>query len=114
VRSFYTDTVTRLRPQTTTDAHNPTDPFPDWSKTPVSTTLTGVRFQMVGTDEELNLRFGVEVDARLMASATVDIDPTDHISYAGVEYMVVGEPLIHRGATGVTAHSETRLRVFSG
>lgn len=113
-RSFYTDTVTRLRPQTSTDVHNPTVAFPDWTKTPSSTPISGVRFQMVGSDEEINLRFGVRVDARLLASATVDIDPQDRITYAGVTYEVIGEPMVHRGPTGAAAHTETRLRVFRG
>lgn len=114
MRSFYTDTVTRLRPQTSTDAHNPSVSFPDWTKTPASASLSNVRFQMVGTDEEINLRFGVRVDARVFASATVDIDPQDRIQYGGVTYEVVGEPLVHRGPTGAASHSETRLRVFLG
>jgi hypothetical protein len=69
---------------------------------------------MVGTDDEINLRFGVEVTARLLGSSAIDIDPADRIQYGGVTYEVVGEPLIHRGPTGVAAHSETRLRVFNG
>lgn len=113
-RTFYTDTVTRLRPQTSTDAHNPTAVFPDWTKTPASTTLAGVRFQLVGSEEEINLRFGVRVDARLFAPENTDIDPQDRITYGGVTYEVVGEPIVHRGPTGAAAHSETRLRVFRG
>jgi hypothetical protein len=69
---------------------------------------------MVGTDDEINLRFGVEVTARLMGPSDIDIGPGDRITYNGVTYEVVGEPLIHRGPSGVAAHSETRLRVFSG
>jgi len=113
VRSFYTDTVTRLRPQRVADAHN-TVAVPNWTVTPTSASLSNVRFQMVGTDDEVNLRFGVEVTARLFGSSGIDIDPADRIQYGGVTYEVVGEPLIHRGPTGVASHSETRLRVFSG
>ncbi len=113
MRSFYTDTVTRLRPQRVADAHNSVA-VPNWGVTPASASLSNVRFQMVGTDDEINLRFGVEVTARVLGSTTIDIDPADRITYNGVTYEVVGDPLIHRGATGVAAHSETRLRVFSG
>ena len=114
MRTFYTDTVTRLRPQTSTDAHNPTRAVPDWTQTPTSANLSGVRFQMVGSDEEINLRFGVQVDARLMGSTTIDLNPQDRIVYNDVTYELVGQPIIHRGATGAAAHSETRLRVFRG
>lgn len=114
MRSFYTDTVTRLRPQTSTDAHNPTRSFPDWTQTPTSSTLSAVRFQMVGSDEEINLRFGVQVDARLLASTTLELDAQDRVVYNNVTYEIVGQPIIHRGATGAAAHSETRLRVFRG
>lgn len=114
MRSFYTDTVTRLRPQTGTDAHNPSSAIPDWSVAPTSSSLTGVRFQPVSTSEDTVLRNGVEVTARLLGATTIDLLPTDRITYDGVTYEVVGEPLIHRGPTGAAAHSETPLRVFSG
>jgi hypothetical protein len=113
VRSFYTDTVTRLRPQLVSDAHNP-DPEPDWTVEPVEVDLTGCRFQPISSTEELNLRDGVEVNARLLGPVSIDLAKSDRIRFDGDTFEVVGEPLAMRGPYGNTAHSETMLRRFDG
>lgn len=113
MRTFYTDTVTRLRPQTRSDAHNP-DPVVDWSLTPTSSSITGCRFQPVSTNEDLRLREGVEVNARLLGPVGIDLTDQDRVTFDGATYEVVGDPLKHRGPMGNTAHSETMLRRFDG
>lgn len=113
MRSFYTDSVTRVRPQTGTDAHNPVASI-DWSLTAVESTLTGCRFQPVSTVEDLRLRDGVEVNARLMGPVDMDLTAQDRVEYGGLVYEVVGEPLAHRGPYGTTAHVEVLLRRFDG
>lgn len=113
MRTFYTDTVTRLRPQTSSDAHNP-DAAVDWTLAPVETDLTGCRFQPISTNEELNLREGVEVNARLLGPLTLDLTPQDRVQFDGETFEVVGEPLKMRGPYGNTAHVEIMLRRFDG
>ncbi len=113
MRSFYTDTVARLRPQTSSDAHNP-DPTVDWSLTPTESSLTGCRFQPVSTSEDLDLRDGVEVNARLFGPLTLDLTEQDRVVFDGATYEVVGEPLRMRGPLGNTAHTEVLLRRFDG
>lgn len=113
MRTFYTDSVTRVRPQTTTDAHNPVAAV-DWTLTPVSSTLTGCRFQPVSTSEDLRLREGVEVNARLLGPLDLDLTAQDRIVFDGLTYEVVGEPLNHRGPVGNVAHVEVLLRRFDG
>lgn len=113
MRSFYTDTVTRLRPQTSFDAHSP-DPAVDWTLPAAETDLTGCRFQPVSTNEELNLREGVEVNARLLGPVALDLTEQDRLTFDGDTYEIVGEPLRMRGPYGNTAHVEILLRRFDG
>lgn len=103
----------RLRPQTSTDPHNPVAAV-DWSLAPVEATLTDCRFQPVSTSEDLRLREGVEVNARLMGPLDIDLTNQDRIVFDGLTYEVVGDPLKHRGPIGNAAHTEILLRRFDG
>jgi hypothetical protein len=113
VRTFYTDTVVRLRPQTSADAHNPVA-LPDWTLAPTETSLTGCRFQPVSTSEDLRLRDGVEVNARLLGDVGMDLTRQDRVIFDSAVYEVVGEPLRFRGPIGNVAHVEVLLRRFDG
>lgn len=109
-RSFYTDTVTRLRAGTVTD-HG--DEYPDWSS-PSSLTITGCRVQPLSSDEVQEDRDGVEIRHRLLGPSGIDVLPDDRIVYGSDTFEVWGAILSHRSPTGVAAHSEALLRRFDG
>jgi hypothetical protein len=111
-RTFYTDTVTRQRAQTSTDARN--NVGPDWSLTPVSVTLTGCRVQPISSDEVMDNRYESDVRFRLLAPLGSDVTFLDRIVYGTTTYEVAGAPEPHRSPLGSANHDEIPLRRVSG
>jgi len=111
VRSFYTDTVTRLRAPLLDDGYG--NKYRDWPNA-ASVAVTSCRWQPLSSDEVLASRNGVELVARLLAPRDADIVPDDRVTFGGVTFEVDGEPLRHRSPSGVAAHAEVLLRRFDG
>lgn len=110
-RSFYTDSVTRLRATTTTNARN--DVVLSWV-TPSSLAIAGCRVQPISSEEVMVNRYESDVRFRLLAPLGSDVTFLDRITYAGVTYEVAGAPEPHRSPTGSASHDEIPLRKVSG
>ena len=111
-RSFYTDTVTRLRAPLVDDGHgNMTE---NWDE-PASADIWGCRVQPLSSAEVLEHRqAGLEVTKRLLAPYASGVLSTDRIVFAGVTYEVGDDPANHRSPSGAAAHDEILLRRFDG
>lgn len=113
VRSFYNQTVTRLRPATADDGHGNT--AIDWSLAPASSlSITGCRLQPLSSDEVMENRFESDVRFRLLAPYGSDVAFRDRVTVAATTYEVAGAPLSHNSPTGVAQHDEILLRLVTG
>jgi len=113
VRSFYTDTVTRLRATVVTDDRN--NSAPDWSVAVASSlVITGCRVQPVSSEEFMENRSGSRVDYRLLTPPGSDITFLDRVTFSGLTFEVVGDPRAHRSPSGVASHDEVLLRRMTG
>ena len=112
VRSFYTTTVTRLRPQTADDGHGNT--ATDWTLTASEATITGCRLQPLSSDEVMENRFESDVRFRLLAPYGSDVAFQDRVTVGATTYEVAGAPLSHQSPTSAAEHDEIFLRLVSG
>lgn len=112
VRSFYNQTVTRLRAQTADDGHGNT--VPDWSLTPSSVSITGCRLQPLSSDEVMENRFESDVRFRLLAPYGSDVAFLDRVTVGAATYEVAGAPLSHNSPSGAAQHDEILLRRVTG
>jgi hypothetical protein len=110
-RTFYTETVTRQRATTTTNARN--DSELTWTN-PSTLEITGCRLQPLSSDEVIENRWESDVRFRLLAPSGSDISYLDRIVANAVTYEVWGAPLTHKSPTGVAAHDEILLRRVTG
>lgn len=107
-RSFYTDTITRVRAGITASTHGGTRE--DWAAA-TRRPIPGCRVQAL-TATEREGRSGVT--HRLLGPLRIDLSAADRVEYTDPRgttrvYQVVGEPLWHRGPTGAVSHTETEL-----
>lgn len=109
MRSFYSDTVTRVRPVAVDGAHGVSSTFT--GAVPVD--VPGVRVQHAG---ELGDQRRSGSRFRVLGPADVDFLPGDRVTIpaalGGWVCTVVDRPARHRGPSGGVAHSVTMLEVL--
>jgi hypothetical protein len=100
LRSFYTDTITRIRPVTASDSWG--------NQSQTSTTsapISGCRVQSLRVEERLMADQTMsEVELRVFAPPGSDVKVTDFVDWAGNRYRVHGEPQEFRSPNGQTNH----------
>lgn len=108
-RSFYTDTVTRLRAPLRESAHG--DSVRDWAGA-TETQLADVRVQSMTSSEGTDLTVTTH---RLLGPLALDIAESDRVRWVdprGVElvFEVDGQPQFNRGPLGGVAHTVATLK----
>lgn len=94
------ETVTRLRPTTTTDGYG--DTVTDWSS-PTSLTLTPYGVEPVSSSEDNDGRQAVITGFRLYwINEWPDVAPTDRMTVRGTTWEVDGEPADWQPPGGLT------------
>lgn len=111
VRSFYNQTVTRLRASLAADGHG--NMAPDWTS-PASVSITGCRLQPLSSEEIMENRFESDVRFRLLAPYGSDVTFLDRVTVGSTTYEVAGAPLSHNSPSGAAQHDEILLRLVSG
>lgn len=107
VRSFWQDTVTRLRGTIVeSDFGNDDIDFDD----PDSISIDRCRLTPVSSEELNDRRTGASVDSLLQTPIDADIRMFDRIELHGRTYDVVLPPERWRGVTGAVAHLNVDLR----
>lgn len=112
MRSFYTDTVTRMRAPDAVDGHGNT--APDWSGVVESVSIGFCRVQPVTAEENMLNRYESVLDARLLAPLGSDVTYLDRIVADGVLFEVVGPSRSFRSPSGAAEHDEILLRRVTG
>lgn len=111
MRSWYRDTVTRVRiPQASTDAWG--NPTPG---TPQSVSVGGCRVQPMSVEERQMADQNMsEVEVRLFAPVGADILVTDFVDWQSKRYKVHGEPELVRSPYGGADHVRIGLVRIDG
>lgn len=107
--AFATQTITRVRPTTTTDAHG--NEAADWDDAN-ELVIRYCSVQPGATEEDLQNREGVLIQWTVYAPAGADVRATDAVDFQGVRYAVDGEP--KRWMTGILDHTVIALRRWEG
>lgn len=108
--SFWTQTITRIRPGTKTLRGSTVF---DWDNT-TSKTITGCSVQPTGTSLSQDGRvLGVQDGLTVYAPADADVQAGDRIVYGGKTYTITGDILNWPGA-GRLAHIQINLARWSG
>lgn len=111
MRSWYQDDVERHRAPAGTGVHGAASR--NWSAAE-KIDLTGCRMQETGSADATN-GIGSVLTYDLIADLGADITAVDRIYWPAAPggptwFEAEGEPVRHRGITGATAHSITKLR----
>lgn len=102
--------VTRLRPSSTTDDYGNT--VADWSA-PVTLTIVGCSVQPGGGSDQFDNREAITTLYSVWAPLTADVVDTDRIEFAGTVYDIDGN--IELWAVGTPLdHKVIRLKAVSG
>ncbi len=89
---LFGESVTRQRAATSVDPYT-SESRPDWTKTPVSVTITGCAFDPGGSTEAVDIgRAPVTTSPRLFAPVGSDIKSGDRIVARGATFEVDGNP----------------------
>ena len=108
--SFWTQSITRLRPGTKTERGSE---VPDWSS-PSSLVIDGCSVQPASTSLAQDGRVqGISDGLTVYAPADADIQTGDRIEYGGNVYTINGDPLIWPGAARL-AHWQLNLVRWRG
>jgi hypothetical protein len=110
VRTFYKDTIIRIRPVTTLDQ------WGNQSQTSTtSATITGCRVQPLRVEERVMADQTMsEVELRVFAPPGSDVKITDLVQWAGLVYRVDGQPQEFRSPNGQTNHMMIGLVRYDG
>ncbi len=105
------ETVTRLRPNSTTDAHG--NEVADWTD-PAEVEVPGCLFAPGTTSEDNLTRTATVAQPTLYAPVGADIATGDRVVVRGNEYDVDGVPGDWRGIGGTLGGLEVPLKVVAG
>lgn len=108
--SFFTDSVTRLRP-VYRDVRG--SRVPDWSN-PDRLTISGCSVQQSGTNLDQQGRFAVMDGLTLYAPAGADILAGDRIGYQGDVFTIDGDPREWKSPTGRVSTVQCPLKRWEG
>lgn len=109
--SWANDTITRLRPGTTTSRGST---VPDWSKAS-SLSITGCSVQPATTGLSQDGRvLGISEGLTIYLPPGSDVQAGDHISYDGKVYAINGEPKAWKSATGRVSHIQINVERWAG
>lgn len=110
LQSFWTQTITRIRPGTKTERGST---IPDWDNVD-ELDIPECSVQPTGTSLTQDGRIeGVQDGLVVYAAADIDVRAGDRIRYAGNVYAINGDPLIWPGA-GRLAHMQLNLQRWRG
>lgn len=108
--SFWTQSITRLRPGTKTERGST---VPDWSN-PDALVIGGCSVQPASTSLSQDGRVqGITDGLTVYAPAGADILAGDRIQYAGSVYVINGDPLVWPGVSRL-AHIQLNLVRWRG
>lgn len=109
--SFYRDTVTRVRPSTTTSRGST---IPDWSTTD-SKQISGCHMQPGSTSLSLDGRvLGISDGYTCYMPADADVKAGDHIVFNGLTYEINGDIRWWPSASGTMDHIQLNLMRWVG
>ena len=110
VQSFWTQSITRLRPGTKTERGST---VPDWTS-PSAKVINGCSVQPSGTSLSQDGRvLGVTDGLTVYAPVDADVRAGDRISYGGNVYTINGDPLIWPGVARMQ-HIQLNLTRWRG
>ena len=110
VLSFWTQSITRLRPTTTTERGSD---IPDWTK-PDELVIDGCSVQPATTSLNQDGRVeGISDGLTVYAPVDADIKAGDRIQYGGNVYTINGDPLIWPGVARMQ-HMQVNLMRWRG
>lgn len=111
--SWANDTITRLRPGTTTSRGST---VPDWSSGKVnSLSITGCSVQPASTGLSQDGRvLGISEGLMIYLPPGSDVQAGDRISYDSKVYEINGEPKVWRSATGRVSHIAISVERWTG
>ena len=112
-RSFYKDTVVRIRAGIAPNPHSSSGSGLDWSA-PARLVINGCRVQVLSSAER---ETRPEITHRLLLPISADIEADDRVEFVDARGRtrtshVDGEPTWGRGPTGAAQHAEARLRAM--
>ena len=110
LQSFWTQTITRLRPKTATERGSTVY---DWSN-PSELVIAGCSVQPTTTSLSQDGRVeGIMDGLTVYAPAGADVKAGDRIRFGGEDYTITGDPLVWPGAARM-AHIQLNLQRWRG